>query len=519
MMAEPLHDLLWDPLLRIRTPDGAEFAETLPGVLARLGDNDIASFPALQAHQSHAWFAFLVQLAGVALHRAGGADPALPKDVWAERLLALTDGAAEPWTLVVPTLQRPAFLQPPVPEGTLGGFKNRIAYPDALDVLVTTKLHDVKSTRIGEPQPEHWIYALVSLQTMQGFSGRDNYGVARMNGGFGNRPCVAFAPSLSWGPRFRRDLAVLLRERPKVVADYGYADRDGVALQWLEPWDGRAPIPLSRCDPFFVEVCRRVRFETVDDGRIVACMAPSKAKRTAVPVDNGDTGDPWTPLKDKDNAALTLDGSGFTYRRLHQLLFANEFRLGAAGTIQRDDPERLLLVAQAMVRGQGKTDGLHERVLEIPGHVRSRLADPDELERLAAAAAQRIQLVAKVDRQILNPALCILLQGGPEKARLDDKRARRWRDRFDAAVDAEFFPRLWDALDDVEGSEIEWVKLLYRLASHQLEDAIRSAPVPAARRYRAIAAAERVFGGGFRNRFPEVFQSNERSADEFASTA
>src|SRR5690606_22580261 len=66
MMAEPLHDLLWDPLLRIRTPDGAEFAETLPGVLARLGDNDIASFPALQAHQSHAWFAFLVQLAGVA---------------------------------------------------------------------------------------------------------------------------------------------------------------------------------------------------------------------------------------------------------------------------------------------------------------------------------------------------------------------------------------------------------------------------------------------------------------------
>ncbi|HEX7119849.1 MAG TPA: type I-E CRISPR-associated protein Cse1/CasA [Longimicrobiales bacterium] len=518
-MAEPLHDLLRDRLIRTRAPDGAERAETLPGIFARLGGDDIASFPALQPHQSHAWFAFLVQLAGIALHRAGETDPALPEAAWAERLLALTAGAAEPWSLVVPGLDRPAFLQPPVPEGTLDGFKNRIEHPDALDVLVTTKLHDVKSARIAEPDPEHWVYALVSLQTMQGFSGRDNYGVVRMNGGFGNRPCVAYTPSLSWGPRFRRDLAILLAERPKMVAGYGYAHRDGVALQWLEPWDGRTAIPLSRCDPFFIEVCRRVRFEGDSGGRVVARIAPSKTKRTAVPVDNGDTGDPWTPLRHKDNAALTLDGSGFTYRRLHQLLFGNEFRLGAAGRVQRDDPERLLLVARAMVRGQGKTEGLHERVVEIPGHVRSRLADPDEFERLAAVAKQRIEIVAQIDRQILNPALCVLLQGGPDKARLDDKRTRRWRDRFDAAVDAEFFHSLWGALDDLEDSEIQWVKLLHRLAKVQLEDAIRSAPIPDARRYRAVAAAERVFGGGFRNRFPEVFQSNERSADELAPTA
>jgi CRISPR system Cascade subunit CasA len=518
-MADTLHNLVHDRLVRSRTSDGAYHADTLPGLLARLGGDDVVSFPVLQPHQSHAWFAFLVQLAGIALHRAREKDPALTEKEWAERLLALTDGAPEPWSLVVPALERPAFLQPSVPERTLDGFKNRIQHPDALDVLVTAKLHDVKGARIAEPEPEHWIFALVSLQTMQGFSGRDNYGIVRMNGGFGNRPCVAYAPSLSWGPRFRRDVAILLAQRPDLIVAYRYADRGGVALQWLEPWDGRTSIPLGECDPFFIEICRRVRLEREGPDRVIARIAPSKAKRTAVSVDNGDTGDPWTPLKLKDQAALTLDGSGFSYRRLHRLLFGNEFRLGAAGRVRSDDPEHLLLIARAMVRGQGKTEGLHERVIVLPGHIRSRLADPDAFERLARVAEHNIQLVARVDREILNPALCVLLQGGPDRARLDDERARRWRERFDAAVDAEFFPHLWSAVEDPEAAENRWVRLLYGLARTQLEEAIRSAPIPDARRYRAIAAAERVFEGAFHKRFHQVFQPSERSADELAPTA
>lgn len=504
-MAEPILDVLRDRLFRFSLPDGTEHAETLPGILAQLASDDIISFPALQPHQSHAWYAFLVQLAGIALHTAGESTPTASADAWTERLLALTGGRAEPWSLFVPALDQSAFLQPAVPEGTLQGFKNRIEQPDALDILVTTKLHDVKSARIADPAPEHWIYALVSLQTMQGFSGRDNYGIVRMNGGFGNRPCVGFAPSLTWGPRFRRDLAILLAERPQLVSSYGYADRHGIALQWLEPWDGQSSIPLQRCDPFFIEVCRRVRLMVDDNGRIIAYVAPSKTKRTHAPEDNGDTGDPWTPLKFKDNAALTLDASGFTYRRLNQLLLEGEFRLGPAGRIQADDPERLLLIARAMVRGQGKTEGLHERVVEIPGKVRSRLVDPDDRALLAAVANERIQIVARIDREILNPALCALLQGGPDKARLDDKRARRWRERFDNAVDSEFFAYLWEAIDDADSAQIRWLKRLHELARAQFEDAIRSAPIPDARRFRAIATAERIFEGGFRNRYPEIF--------------
>lgn len=517
-MAEPLHDLLRDPLVRIRAPDGTERGATLPGVLGELGRNDIAAFPGLQPHQFHAWYAFLVQLAAVALHRAGETDPALPEPAWAERLLALTGGRAEPWSLAVPALEQPAFLQPPVPEGTLAGFKTRIEQPDALDVLVTTKLHDVKSARIAEPLPEHWVFALVSLQTMQGYSGRDNYGVVRINGGYGNRPCVGFAPALTWGPRFRRDLAILLSERPELVVQHGYPEQGGVALQWLEPWNGRDAIPLQQCDPFFIEICRRVRLEAQEDRRLVAWTAPSKTKRTSAPVDNGDTGDPWTPVRLEDGAALTMDGSGFTYRRLHRLLLGKEYRLGCAGEVREEDPERLLFVARAMARGKGKTEGLHERVVEIPGHIRNRMADREGLEALAVMAQRRIDIVAMVDREILNPALCTLLQGGPEKVRFDDKRARRWRDRFDAAVDDDFFPWLWEAVRAPEGSEVRWVKRLYDLARAQLEDAIRSAPIPDARRHRAVAAAERIFAGAFRNRFPDAFQDNERNADELAPT-
>jgi CRISPR system Cascade subunit CasA len=49
--------------------------------------------------------------------------------------------------------------------------------------------------------PEHWFYALLTLQTMQGFLGAGNYGISRMNGGFASRPSVGLAPSDRWGMR------------------------------------------------------------------------------------------------------------------------------------------------------------------------------------------------------------------------------------------------------------------------------------------------------------------------------
>ena len=84
-------------------------------------------------------------------------------------------------------------MQAPVPsdeffEETFNRKGNIINTPDALDILPTAKNHDVKSSRVASPDFDEWIFALISLQTMAGFYGRGNYGIARMNSGHGSRP-------------------------------------------------------------------------------------------------------------------------------------------------------------------------------------------------------------------------------------------------------------------------------------------------------------------------------------------
>jgi CRISPR system Cascade subunit CasA len=507
-MAELRHDILTEPVIRARQLDGSEGSFALPDVLEMLGTEAVAGFPGLQPHQFQSWHAFLVQTAALALARAGNGHPARSAVQWRESLLALTDGQHGPWSLIVDDLSRPAFMQAPVPEDSLSGFKADTGNPDAIDILVTSKNHDIKAARITDPTPEHWIYALVSLQTMQGFSGRDNYGIVRMNGGFGNRPSVGYSPSLNAGPRFVRDVKVLLRSRDRLVREYGYPQSGGMALLWLEPWDGLGALPIRRCDPFFIEICRRVRLVYRGE-RVSARTAPSRVKRISSPVDSGDTGDVWTPVKTAAREALTLDGSGFTYRRIQRLL-SSEFQLGAAASVQPDDPDTLYLIARGLVRGQGKTDGLHDRTIPIPRSARKILANPEGAERLQALAARRVELTALVDRSILHPALCVLLQGGPEKAKFDDKRTRRWRDTFDGDVDAGFFPALWDDAELTPAdADLRWGERLRELSSAQLREAIRSAPPSSARHYRAVAAAERVFHGAFRRLFPDMYTTRD----------
>ena len=48
---------------------------------------------------------------------------------------------------------------------------------------------------------------------MEGFSGRDNYGVARMNGGFGSRVAVGFMNGFGLAGRFRDDVHRVLNSR------------------------------------------------------------------------------------------------------------------------------------------------------------------------------------------------------------------------------------------------------------------------------------------------------------------
>ena len=162
---------------------------SLPGLLAAMARGEVAGFTALRPHQRPAWHTFLVQLGALALWGAKRED--LPSDAteWTDLLRGLTPNQQDdsPWRMVVDDDTRPAFLQPPVPAGLKW---SPVPTPDALDLLITARNHDLKQTVARDVEAEDWLFALVSLQTSAGYDGAGNYGIARMNGGSSSRPMM-----------------------------------------------------------------------------------------------------------------------------------------------------------------------------------------------------------------------------------------------------------------------------------------------------------------------------------------
>lgn len=493
--------LLHDPIFRWELSPGVRQSGSLPEILALLSTRDIASFDGLQAHQEHPWFAFLAQVAAMATQRAKLSAPPDDATRWRALLIDLAGGDADAWALYRAELDRPAFLQPPVPEGTVANFKTTYSTPDALDVLLTAKNHDVKSSRARHGGADLWAYALISLQTMQGYSGRGNYGILRMNGGLGNRPVVARVPNVSWGERFRRDVRLLLGQHDAIAKQLYCAEGQGIALLWLEPWSGEDSAELSALDPWFIEICRRVRV-VERGGALCALAAPTTAPRVAGGQLSGMTGDPWTPIS-KEGRSLTLGGGGFTYELVHKLILGGDYQDSLAMQQSGD------LYASALVRGQGVTEGFHERYLPIPPKRRAAFARPDERERIGGISGERINAVKKVRNSVLRPAIKALLNGGAlDTGARQDKRPDRWVNAFERSIDDIFFPSLWAAADmaDPEERDRVWERLLFERAYHQLMAAVASAPIPEARRYQARAAAEQIFRGSFHKNFPNYAQ-------------
>ncbi len=516
------YSLLTDPLISVRRPGGARLQIDLPAVLAGLAKDEIVSFEALQPHQRQAWFCFLVQLAAIALDRSGREEPCRNAEQWRELLMGLTDGDEAAWCLVVEDVSRPAFMQSPVPEGSLdeAGYKADVATPDELDMLVLSKDHDVKKHRTARPATEHWLYALLTLQTLEGYSGSRNYGIIRMNGGYGSRPLLGLAPALGWGTRFRRDVPAVLSARERLVRERNY-DPQGPALLWRLPWDGAksSRIPLAQCHPLFIEVCRRIRFRRRHAG-LECWRATTEAARIAAPEDiNGATGDPWTPVDKAENKALSVGSSGFGYDLLRRILLTGDFEWPAAMERTPAEEGGAYLLARALARGQGKTEGLHRRVVPVPEKALGRISDTSRREELAERAEERVDTAAKVQRNVLYPALAALLTAGHE-AKVDSAQVRRWTDAFDAAVDEAFFPELWASLGvPREEARRRWQEKLKKFAEQQLQDAIQSAPVPSIHRYRAVSAAQAIFYGRARQHLTALHPSTEEAEHEPAESS
>ena len=383
-------NFLTNLLIRARLISGELKSLSLPALYASLMRDEIESFPALRPHQRHVWHAFLVQVAALGLFGAGETGPAADEVHWRELLRGLTAKWSDdsPWCLVAP-LDRPALLQAPIPEGSLVGF-NTIATPDELDMLVTSKNHDLKSSVASHGQAEDRFFALLSLQTQEGFLGAGNYGISRMNGGFANRPGLGLAPRGGPGARVRRDIALLRDSRNDLLRGDGSAfpEIGGLGLVWLAPWDGMASLSFDKLDPWYVEICRRIRIENIGV-RLQARGKGTKAARIEAKALSGVTGDSWAPLvleKDK-RKAFSISAGGFGYRRMVQLLF--DPKTIAPPPMQRiattDSAEGLEVIARGTARGQGKTEGFHERRVPVSTWIKQgwfeRASDPGGTDR------------------------------------------------------------------------------------------------------------------------------------------
>jgi CRISPR system Cascade subunit CasA len=236
-----------------------------------------------------------------------------------------------------------------------------------------------------------------------------------------------------------------------------------LALVWLKPWDGTSSLKPSELDPYYIEICRRVRLVR-DGGHLQARFGGSKVARIA-PFEGGVTGDPWAPvLTDGDGAqkVLTVDAQGFPYQRMVQLMFRGEIGPSRVEpsplqvVAASDPPTSLTLIARALTRGQGKTEGFHERRVQISNRVRHSFMRFDEADPVAKAAQERVLIAGHVQRRVLKPALLALFENGPDTIDFRnegaDRRAQEFLAHFDQIVDRSFFPDLWEEFepDDVE---------------------------------------------------------------------
>ena len=518
-------NILTEPFVKLNTSDASRVSASLPDVYAALMADSVDAFPALRPHQRHAWHAFLVQLGAMAMHRVDIGEPPDDAATWAALLRGLTPEYPEdePWQLVVDDITQPAFMQPPAhSKEREKEYKNPVDTPDELDMLVTSKNHDLKSSVAAQANANDWLFALITLQTMEGFGGAGNYGISRMNGGLGSRPAFTLAPSGGPGAHVRRDITALLERYSELLDHYPMTDT-GVGLLWTTPWDGtpQEALLLNRLAPLYIEVCRRIRLRCDANGNLQGVRTSSKAARIEAKDLKGRTGDPWTPISIKrDGLPLTLGSGGFTYKRVTDYLTSADWERPALlrpTQPERRSPETMQLVARAMVRGQGKTEGYHERIIPLRPLMQRAIGRAGATPELGDIARSRVDQIGLIQRILSHAIQVFVARGDSDKVGSEQRRlATPWLNRLDEIVDLTFFDNLQDEFEAEETNRQsirnEWLRNNGKTgvidhARNLLSSSEDSLPCPAIHRYRARVGAEGLFEGRIRgpNGFPNLF--------------
>ncbi|QZA33236.1 type I-E CRISPR-associated protein Cse1/CasA [Hydrogenibacillus sp. N12] len=516
-----LFNLLEEPIFRVQTREGRRRL-SLPEVFEALGRDEIEHFLGLQKHQEDPFHVFLSYLGAAVLARNGEEDPVRPADYWRDKLRALAGPAGDDaWTLVVEEMLQPAFMQPPLPRADHARLKPTAYTPDELDLLPTAKNHDLKKARASSAEVDGWVYALISLQTMSGYYGRGNRGISRMNSGYGNRPIAEVVRSFRPGRRWKDAVERLLLHRREVLRrPFGYDPHQGLVLVWTEIWDGKTSLPLRRLDPFYLEICRRIRLRSDGTSIVQADSLPADNDRIAAKDLKGVVGDAWLPVvmpKDaKDEPkAYTVPPEGISVDTLRRLIFEEGFELGALQKPLDRWQGDVYFSISVLVRGEGKTNGFYHQIVTIPERAHPRLwKRQEQRETFAKLSKNAVERAGEVEHRILKPAVYALL-GNLERGGRENVTFKTWWERaareYTAAWEDAFFPWLWSVPEDVSRDEAlqEWTRKLYSIALEVLRETERRLPSKEGRRYQTVAAAERIFLGAFYNRFSELSQQRK----------
>jgi len=228
------------------------------------------------------------------------------------------------------------------------------------------------------------------------------------------------------------------------------------------------------------------------------------------------TGDPFAPtdLRDgkKGRKPLTVSAEGFDYKLVSQIISRDRFEPAPLQEWRQDDgTSGLSIVFSALARGQGATNGLHERRVPIPAGRASLFGKADD--PYAKLAKERVDDAGNVRGRVLRLALFDLFQNAPEALNLghapSEAKVKPFLNAFDRAVDAIFFSAVEEELnarDDAmrAAARRRWLEELRSLAHEELENAAQSVPLSGLRRYTTLQAARGMLDASFDKRFAPI---------------
>ena len=469
---------------------------------------EIQGFVCLRPHQRPAWHMFLVQFGALVLWNGDQDDFPVEENDWKLLIRKLTPdfGDDAPWRLVVSDRRKPAFMQPPDP----GSLKwTSVATPDEMDMLITSRNHDLKQQVAKQATFQDWVYALVSLQTMEGYLGPGYNGIARMNGGASSRPLLGLVPAgrqehvVDVSGWWQRDVGLLLENRTREGESERPCVVGGKSLLWLYDWpqnDGKLD-PRS-LDPWFIEVCRRIRLINSENG-LQAEKTTSKGTRINAREFKGVLYEPWGPVHKAENKLLTLGKQDFSYQLLYRILYSGDWGIPLLANSADCDQDDMVLVAESFSRGKSKTYGFKSRLIPIPKTV---------VRNVFVTQARDIAKEQIEDINVMIQALfCgfVVMSAGGKKDENTNKFLWREQDEatanvalkaFKRQVDSLFFPGLWEQLSVAEDCKEKrvvarknFIRQLLKEARFEFDAALPGISCASIHRPRAEARARRAF--------------------------